>query len=57
MELINASGTIGVLPQGMLGFVAIWQTLLLPSGVFLTTPGFHHQEKLLADDEDDEGDL
>jgi hypothetical protein len=31
--------------------------LLLPSGVFLTTPGFHHPEKLLADDEDDEDDL
>jgi len=25
--------------------------------VFLTTPGFHHPEKLLADDEDDEDDL
>ena len=31
MELINAWGTIGVLPQGMFRFVAIWQTFLLPN--------------------------
>jgi hypothetical protein len=34
MELINASGIIGVLPQGMFRVVAIWQTSLVPSGVF-----------------------